>query len=56
MQQTRQIDNALRLVPFSSELVSSNLFFNKKSAKLDSNRIEICKTSISREVRQGEEP
>ena len=56
MKQTRQIDNARSLVPFSIELVSSNLFFNKKSAKLDSNRIEICKTSISREVRQGEEP
>ena len=44
------------LFPFVLELVSSNLFFNKKSAKLDSNQIEICKTSISREVRQGEEP
>ena len=38
------------------KLVSSNLFFNKKSAKLESNRIEICKTSISMEVRQGEGP
>jgi len=28
MQLTMQIDNALPLVPFSIELVSSNLFFN----------------------------